>query len=59
MCECVCVCVGGGGGSHPGSGSRLTILPALLASNSFDASNSIAPGSIEPILNTCSTAAER
>ena len=47
------------GGSHPGSGSRLTVLPALLASNSFDASNSIAPGSIEPILNTCSTAAER
>ena len=32
---------------------------ALLTSNSFDASNSIAPGSIEPILNTCSTAAER
>ena len=29
-----------------------------LASNSLKASNSIAPGSMEPILNTCSTAAE-
>jgi len=31
----------------------------LLTSNSLDASNNMAPGSIEPILNTCSTAAEK
>ena len=30
-----------------------------LASNSLEASNNMAPGSMEPILNTCSTAAEK